>query len=368
MQRATRMSNSNRRLLFLVNPLKGTMTGTEVAAACDAAARAEGVPADVIPVSDGGDGLLDACVAARLLSRVSSHRVSGPVGRPVEARVGWLDGHTAVIESSEVIGVRLLETGERDPLRTDTGGLGELVAAALEEGATSMLIGVGGSSTMDGGLGMARHWGWYGLDRTGRPLGTGGGELARLTSLHFGWHPACRIAGLVDVTNPLLGANGARVYARQKGARAAEEDRLVRGLENLVAATAAVGGAEVGERSGAGAGGGLGFGLVLFGGATLAAGADWMLQSIHLEERLHGVSGVVTAEGTFDGTSVSGKLTGRVIDVARQHGIPAGLLAPRVSEKLEGVVVETGGGTWNRANLEERARALIRRMTRLPPS
>jgi len=344
------------------------MPGTEVAAACDAAARAESVPADVIPVSDGGDGLLDACVVAKLVSHVTSHTVSGPTGKPLRARIGWLDNHTALIESSEAIGLRLLSAGERDPLKTDTGGLGELISAALEEGATSMLVGVGGSSTMDGGLGMARSWGWLGLDRSGRRLEPGGGELARMASVKFGWHPACRIAGLVDVTNPLLGSNGARAYARQKGARAAEEDRLVRGLENLVAATAAVGGAEVGERTGAGAGGGLGFGLMMFAGATLVSGADWMLHAVHLEERLRGVSGVITAEGAFDETSGSGKLTGRVIEVARQRGLPVGLLAPRVSAKLDGVVIETGGGTWDRAMLESRARALIRRMHRLPPS
>lgn len=362
------MTDPDRKLLFLVNPFKGTLSGSQVAAACEAAARAECISADVIPVSDGGDGLVDACVAAGIVHHVSHHTVPGPLSSPVRARLAWLDGHTVLIESSEVIGLRILSTHERDPLKTDTGGLGLLIGAALEEGATSVLVGLGGSATMDGGLGMARAWGWHGLDRTGKVIGSGGGELARVTSLAFGWHPGCTLTGLVDVTNRLLGAEGARVYARQKGARAAEEERLVRGLENLVGATAHVGGVDVADRPGAGAAGGLGFGIMMFGGGRLVSGAEWMLRAAGLEERLRAARGIVTAEGGFDATSLSGKLTGHVIELSRQAGVAVGLLAPRVSAAPDGVEVETGGGTWDSAVLEERARHLIRRMTRLPPS
>lgn len=316
----------------------------------------------VILGSDGGDGLLEALAGS--FSRWTSHQVVGPLGGAVTVRAGWLDPQAAVVESRLVCGLSLLAPQERSPLGTTTRGVGELVVQLRARGATHVFVGLGGSATMDGGLGMARAWGWVPRDRLGTMLPHGGGSLPTLATLEAGPPLGVRVTGLCDVRNPLLGRRGARVYAAQKGASAREVELLAHGLERLVEIAAAHGAVEMADRAGAGAAGGLGFGILCFGRGTLCGGAEWVLDHQGFQEALGGTDLVITGEGRFDATSLEGKLTGEVITRARAAGAAVTLLAPAAQAVPAGVAVRSGGGAWSAEDLEEHAyQAVVRRIS-----
>lgn len=352
------------RVLAVAQAFKGSLSARSVAAAYTEGIRAAGAEPHILVASDGGDGLLDA-LEPRLLA-VTEHEVSGPLGDRVAAPVGWLDARTAVVESRYACGLSVLGDRPHDPLRATTRGVGELLVAAAEAGAERVYVGLGGSATMDGGVGMACAWGVVPRDVAGVPLPAGGGALERLAALDDGVPPAARVVGLADVTAPLLGPAGARRYARQKGADVAAEARLARGLERL-AAVLGERGAALAARPGAGAAGGLGFGLLAFVDAELVPGAAWVLDQAGWADAVAHAALVVTGEGAFDATSSAGKLTGEVLARAAAAGRPAALIAPTVREVPDDVVVEQGGGRWDGAALAAHTRAAVARALRLPP-
>src|SRR5213595_335595 len=197
--------------LILVAPaaFKGTLGPRQVADALAVGARRALPDAAVLqcPVSDGGDGLLDALLGpAALRERLS---VTGPLGEPVSGELGWVDPETAIFESATACGIALLKPEELDPLRATTRGVGELVWEAVERGAKTVVVGLGGSATVDGGTGAARGLGWTFQDAAGQALPDGGGSLANLDSFGPGWALHARVVGLADVTTPLLGDDGA---------------------------------------------------------------------------------------------------------------------------------------------------------------
>jgi len=348
------------RVVVVAQAFKESLTPEQVAQALEGAVRDAGLDHPVVVHgSDGGDGLLDALQGQ--LQRRTVHAAADPLGRPIRVEVGWLDGESAVIESRLVCGLGLLATSERDPLHTSTRGLGLLIAD-VAAGAGTVYVGLGGSATMDGGVGMARAWGFLPRGASGRELDEGGGALPELERIDVGERPAVRLVGLCDVRSPLTGPQGARLYARQKGAAPDVEERLAVGLERLVDVAA---GQELAGRAGAGAAGGLGFGLLHFGEGELEAGARWVLERLGFDELLDGAAMVVTGEGAFDRTSLEGKLTGEVLSRARAAAVPAVLLAPQADDVPAGVVVESGGGRWSAADLAARAGSGIARALRL---
>jgi glycerate kinase len=350
-------------VVVVAQAFKETFTAAEVADRMAAGVESAGGSAVVILGSDGGDGLLEALRSD--LIETESHAVSGPIGHQVEAQLGWLDRSTAVVESRLACGLALLPYRNRDPLRTSTRGVGELVGHAVSNGAKSVVVGLGGSATMDGGSGMARVWGWEFRDENGIVLADGGGSLLDVAVVESGDSPAVELIGLRDVDNVLTGVDGARVYAAQKGATDAEVEALALGLERLVVATARYGGVEFAAQKGAGAAGGLGFGLLCFGRGRLMGGASWMLDRAKLNMTLRDAALVVTGEGRFDATSYSGKLTGEVLHRAESAGVPALILAPQASDVPQGVEVESGGGLWSADDLEKRACTGTERTLRL---
>jgi glycerate kinase len=350
-------------VVVVAQAFKETLPTVEVAAALAAGVRAAGGEPLVLGGSDGGDGLLDA-LGPRLAHR-SSHSTEDPLGRPISAEIGWLDGATAVVESRLACGLSLLEPGERDPLVTTTRGVGLLIREAATAGARRVYVGLGGSATMDGGVGMARAWGWVPREASGAALAEGGGALVELAVLEPGTRPGAELVGLCDVRNPLTGPRGSRMYAAQKGASPAEAERLDSGLERLAAAAATTGKGTLSDAPGAGAAGGLGFGLLYFGGGSLHEGAKWVLETVGFADALKDAALVVTGEGAFDRTSLEGKLTGEVIRQAQEAGVPAVLLAPEVAGAPDGVVVESGGGVWSAADLERHTGAAVARALRL---
>src|SRR5213594_29460 len=207
--------------VILIAPaaFKGTLGPRQVADALALGARRAVPDATVLqcPISDGGDGLLDAVLApASLRERIE---VSGPLGEPVPGEVGWVDPETAILESASACGIALLTPEQLDPLRATTRGVGELMWEAVERGATTVVVGLGGSATVDGGTGAGRGLGWTFRDARGEALPEGGGTLAQLADMGGGWVVPAQVLALTDVNTPLIGAHGAApVFPPQKGA------------------------------------------------------------------------------------------------------------------------------------------------------
>jgi len=332
--------------VILIAPaaFKGTLGPRQVADALALGARRAVPDATVLqcPISDGGDGLLDAVLApASLRERIE---VSGPLGEPVPGEVGWLDPETAILESASACGIALLTPEQLDPLRATTRGVGELVWEAVERGAKTVVVGLGGSATVDGGTGAGRGLGWAFLDATGAPLPEGGGSLAHLADFHGGWGLAARVVALADVTTPLVGPQGAApVFGPQKGAGAESVKLLSRGLERLTEVMARHGRPELATVPGGGAAGGLGAGLACFAKAELTGGADWVLARVGFDAALANAHLVITGEGTFDKTSLVGKASGEVIRRAQGANKRVAVVAGRV-QGLAGVHTLDGEG------------------------
>lgn len=311
------------------NALKGSLTAPEAAEALSAGWREVFPDADcrLVPVSDGGDGFVESLVKATG-GRLSTVVVQDPLGRPVESVFGLLgDGQTAVIEMARASGLVLLADAERNPERTTTYGTGELIRAALDAGCTQIFIGIGGSATNDGGVGMARALGARFLDGAGRELSGTGGELSAIARIDLsGLDPrlaATTVRVACDVNNPLTGPEGAAAtYGPQKGADPAMVERLDAGLVNLAAVIRRDVGREVEPLPGAGAAGGLGGGLVAFLDAVLQPGIALVIEATRLEEAVAGASFVLTAEGRIDSQTLRGKAPMGVAQVARRHGVP----------------------------------------------
>ncbi|HUL04213.1 MAG TPA: glycerate kinase [Gemmatimonadales bacterium] len=354
---------------ILVAPaaFKGTFGPRQVAQAISAGVRRAVPDATVLqcPISDGGDGLLDAVLPAEALrERVE---VTGPLGLPVPGVLGWLDGDSAIFESATACGIALLKPPERDPLRTTTRGVGELIWEAVDRGARTVVVGLGGSATVDGGGGAARGVGWTLRDRAGATLPEGGGALAELGSLEGGWGLDARIVALTDVTTPLTGPKGAApVFAPQKGASPAAVERLAAGLDVLAAAFAQHGRPELASLPGGGAAGGLGAGLAFFAGAELVPGADWVLERVGFDAALATADLVITGEGSFDRTSFVGKASGEVLRRAQTTRKKVAVVAGSAGD-LVGVHVASGEGhTLDAAGIAALAERATRDVLGLP--
>jgi glycerate kinase len=321
------------------------------------------VRVDVLPLADGGNGLLDALSASdpRLTRRTV--RVSGPIGDAVEAAFLSAPGR-AVVESAEACGLHLVAPERLDPLAATTFGVGELLrAVAYGSGAARarVILGLGGSATVDGGAGMARALGWRLLDAAGRGIPAGGAGLAALRRILPPARPPGRwpdppsgaggvfepaVLALADVRTPLTGpAGAAAVFGPQKGAGDRALPILEEGLANLRERVRADLGVEVGEMPGGGAAGGLGAGAVAFLGARLVSGSDWVLDELRFADRLSSARAVVTGEGAYDGQTAMGKIVGAVVERASAAGVPVVVICGRASaEPRRGVIVLSGEG------------------------
>src|SRR5213592_1277453 len=333
-------------VVVLVAPaaFKGTLGPRQVAEAIASGVRRALPEATVLecPVADGGNGLLDAVLPpGSLRERLD---VTGPIGETVSAELGWIDNETAIFESASACGLALLQPEERDPLRTTTRGVGELIWEAADRGAKTVVVGLGGSATVDGGTGAARGLGWTFQDAAGRALAEGGGSLADLDTFGPWWALHAGVVGLADVTTPLLGDDGAApIFGPQKGARPEEIVRLERGLARLAVLWSQAGRPELGTMPMGGAAGGLGAGLAFFARAELRAGAGWVLERAGFDAALAKADLVITAEGIFDKTSLVGKAPGEVVRRAQVARKKVAVIAGKV-EGLIGVHAVGGDG------------------------
>lgn len=286
--------------------------------------RAEVIP---FPLADGGEG------TAAILTRHAGGsweecRVEDPLGRPIVAGHGLsADGKTAFIDLSAASGLPLLAVRERDPLRTSTYGTGQLLLRALEVGAVTLYLGLGGSATNDAGLGLARALGYRFFARDGRELAGAGAELEQLHRIDAsGRHPRLKevcIRCLCDVGNPLLGpAGAARTYAPQKGADEEAVTRLEAGAAHWAEVVENWSAGAVAHRTGAGAAGGAGAGALAFLGAELLPGGPTVLEQTGFAEQLKDCRWVITGEGRLDGQTAFGKLIAAVCRVAAERQVP----------------------------------------------
>lgn len=313
------------RVVVAPDKFKGSLPAREVAGCVIRGLRAvdRGIDAIAIPVADGGEGTLEAALAAGF-ARVPVV-ASGPTGRPVQTAYARRDG-LAVIEMADVSGLGRLPDGRLEPLRASSRGTGDVIAAALDAGCTSIVLGIGGSACTDGGAGLAEALGARVLDAHGRQLPPGGAALAEVHSVDLsGMHPKLAGADVViasDVDNPLTGPSGAAaVYGPQKGASAAEVAILERALQRWAAALAEATGSDHSDRPGAGAAGGAGLaGLALLGG-SVRSGIELILELVGFDDRLEGARLVITGEGSLDTQTLRGKAPAGVAAAASAAGV-----------------------------------------------
>jgi glycerate 2-kinase len=357
--------------VILVAPaaFKGTFGPRQVADALAAGIRRALPEATVLqcPIADGGDGLLDAVLPPGSLRESVS--VTGPLLAPVAGELGWLDPETAIFESATACGLALLPPEQRDPLHTTTRGVGELIWEAVERGAKTVIVGLGGSATVDGGSGAARGLGWTFRDAAGAVLPDGGGALAQLAEWAAGWGLDARVLALADVRTPLVGADGAApVFGPQKGAGPDAVTRLASGLERLGELMAQHGRPELATVPGGGAAGGLGAGLAFFAKAVLTPGADWVLARVGFDAALARVDLVITGEGAFDRTSFAGKASGEVLRRAQAAKTRVAVVAGRVDGLIGVHTLDGAGRTLDAAGIVGLGELATRQAFGLPPA
>ncbi len=318
-----------KKIVFAPQGFKESLTGIEIARAmADGASQVWPDAVSVlVPVADGGDGTLQSLVDASS-GEVRTSSAVDPLGREIEVQWGALgDGKTAVIEMARSSGLALLDLSERDPLNATTFGVGQVMRAALDDGFTRFIIGIGGSATNDGGAGMAQALGASLIDKDGNELSPGGAALSELERIDVSGFDE-RIAGVsievaCDVNNPLCGPTGASaIFGPQKGATEDQVKQLDKALGRFGAVVKRDMGKDVGDIPGAGAAGGLGAGLMAFANARLRLGADIVLEAVGLEEKLEGADLVIVGEGQFDRSTVFNKSPVAVAQRARRLGIP----------------------------------------------
>jgi glycerate 2-kinase len=310
------------RVLVAPDKFKGSLSATQVAARVASGLARAGFAGKAVrlPVADGGDGTVDAAVAAGY--RRIDIEVHGPIGRQVTASFAMLDG-TAVIEAAQACGLTLLPPAALAPLTATSRGAGELILAAARMGATRVVLGLGGVATTDGGAGLVQALGVRLLDDSGQELPPGGAALTRLGKLDLSrMLDLSGIEFLVasDVDNPLLGpAGAAAVYAPQKGASAADVPVLDAGLARWADVAEEACGAGARDFPGAGAAGGLGFASLLFLGARLQPGISLLLDMLSFGQHLDGARLVITGEGALDEQTLRGKAPLGVARAAAAH-------------------------------------------------
>lgn len=286
----------------------------------------------LLPLADGGEGLLDAFQEnGNFTLREST--VQDALGRPVTA--SWLlKDKTAIIESSQANGLWRIAGPDRNPARSSTFGVGQLIQAAISAEATEILIGIGGSATNDAGVGLAAALGCRFLDHSNQelnPIPENFLKIVRIDSTQIPKLPTIRVA--CDVKNPLLGTRGAtRVYGPQKGINLENLEIYEAGIVHIAKIAAAHFGNDFSKLPGAGAAGGLGFGLMTFCGATLESGFDCIAQTLNAEQHIAAADLVITGEGSLDSQTLEGKTPIGVSQLARKHAVPVYALAGKISD------------------------------------
>lgn len=314
-------------IVIAMDSFKGSMTSMEAGCAVkEGILRACDADIAVFPVADGGEGTVNALVEG--LSGVYAQCVvTGPMGKATTAVYGILNGgNTAVMEMAEAAGILLVDKNDLDPWRASTTGVGEMILDALSRGCREFLIGIGGSATTEGGIGMLQALGYAFYDADGKRLPPVFDSLGKIETIAAEQVPEalpnCRFRIACDVANPLCGENGAVfVYGPQKGVRQKERQKMDDAMQHYAKKTAAFCGTDNSLMSGAGAAGGMGFAFVSFlPHAVLQSGISMVLEAAGLKHKLRDADFVVTGEGRLDAQTAMGKAPVGVARLAKQYG------------------------------------------------
>lgn len=338
------MEGSDLKVVAAIDSFKGSMTSMEAGRAAREGILAAHPDAEVVirPLADGGEGTTDALIEGLGGERIDL-TVTGPLGDPVTCYYGYLSSTentgkknvgkdtatggmgsgTAIMEMAAAAGITL--TDVRDPLSATTFGVGEMILDAMDRGCRDFIIGIGGSATNDGGIGMLKALGFRFMDPDGNDPGEGGQALGKVASIDIsGKDPRldeCRFRVACDVTNPLCGENGATyIYGPQKGVTDDMKESLDQAMEHYASVAADTLGQDHAEAPGAGAAGGLGFALLSFLNAELTPGIRLILDAVGLEEELKDADVVITGEGRLDHQTAMGKAPVGVAELAKKYG------------------------------------------------
>ena len=330
-----------RKFVLAIDSFKGSLTSIEAEVAAREGIlrvypRAETL---CIPIADGGEGMLDAL--STLGGQEIHLRVQGPLNDQVEARyLITADGQTAYIEMASASGLTLVPENLRNPLQTTTRGTGELMRDALDRGCRRLVIGLGGSATNDGGMGMFSALGIRFLDRQGKELEGRGMDMTATVRIDTSLaHPALKTArctAACDVRNPFDGPQGAAfIFAPQKGATPDDVQLLDQGLHHLAQLYRQTTGIDIATLPGAGAAGGLGGALAAFLHADLRPGISLLLEANGFQDKIKGADLIITGEGRADRQTLMGKVPAGVLNESRQTGIPVVLIAGQIADEEE---------------------------------
>lgn len=327
------------KIVIAPDSFKGSLTAKQVAESIERGIRKvkKNIHIEKVPMADGGEGTVQSLVDATE-GRMVYTKVFDPLMRKIEAFYGILgDGSTAIIEMSAASGLPLISKEEKNPLVTTTYGTGQLFMHALNQGCRSFVIGIGGSATNDGGVGMMKALGVRFIDSQGQDIGFGGGELDKIHTIDISGLDNrisdCQITVACDVDNPLCGLRGAsRVFGPQKGATEEMVEVLDSNLAHYAKAIKSQLGISIIDVPGAGAAGGLGGGLMAFLQAKLKRGIDIVIDATGLEESIKGAALVITGEGSIDYQTQFGKTPYGVAMVAKKYGIPVIAIAGSIGK------------------------------------
>jgi len=372
------------RILIAPDKFKGALSAREAADNIAAGLR-EVLPdakIDIVPMADGGEGTAEVISQALGASWLNC-KAHDPLGRQIEARYAWADNHPpsprlrrdwrklAVMEMSEAAGMRRLQPGERNVDLAGTFGVGEMISDAARRGGQQIIIGLGGSATNDGGLGMARALGFRFFDKDNTEIEKSVDLVAleRIQKPNKLAFP--KIIAAADVRNPLLGENGAtRVFGPQKGVMPDQIDKFERALTRLADVVAEQFECDYRDEPGAGAAGGLGFGLMSFCGAKIRPGFDVVAKSVGLESKMKDVDFVITGEGSLDRQTLEGKTAAGVARLARKLGKRVFAMVGRATDDadvrrlFDGVYQNARSGMSQEENMKKAAE-LVRENARV---
>jgi glycerate 2-kinase len=292
------------------------------------------------PISDGGEGLLDALVNDKN-GKIIKVKVYDPLYRSIAAEYGILnEGTTAVIEMAKASGLELLKEQEKNPYNTSSYGTGQLILDALDRGCQKIIIGIGGSATNDGGMGMVKALGGKFINNEGVELTEGGGALGELSSINLTNFDKrisnCKIVVACDVTNKLTGENGASfVYGAQKGGSKEQLEFLDKNLEHYAAIIRNHLGIEIENINGAGAGGGMGAGLMAFLNAELKSGIDLILETLEIKKHIKNIDLIITGEGKIDKQTLQGKTILGIAALAKEYHVPVIAITGKIGDNID---------------------------------
>ena len=316
------------KIVIASDKYKGSLSALEVCRIIERTIKEIGPDIEVMisPMADGGDGTVETLVES-LDGKLIELKVKGPLGEPVNARFGMIGNDTAVLEMASASGLVLVPEEKQNPMETTTYGTGELILKAIDMGSKKIIVGIGGSATTDGGMGMAQALGYRLLDSNGDLLGPGGKGLARLASIDNSGINSKLLSTTIevasDVDNPLYGKKGAAyVYGPQKGADPEMVKALDEGLINYAKIVARDLKKDIADLPGAGAAGGLGAGLAAFAGGILKPGTDIVIETTGLEDKIKDADLIITGEGAMDEQTFYGKSAYGVAKLASKYNIP----------------------------------------------